>query len=487
VHGDASAQRRVRIAAARGANGADLRGGVAAVAMHRVAQGLDVPLAGDPEAVVDAAAQTATVALVAADYPGLKPTMLVQPGQRVLRGQPLFEDKKAPGVRFTAPASGTVAAIHRGDMRAFLSLVIDVAADDGPASQVAFSCYRPGPLEALDADGVRALLVESGLWTAFRTRPFSKVPSPATAPHAIFVTAVDTHPHAAPIDRVLAGREADFDAGVRGVAMLCAGRTYVCKAAGSAVTAPTAERISLEEFAGPHPAGTPGLHIHRLDPVHADKTVWHLGYQDVIAIGRLLSTGILDVERTVSLAGPGALRPRLLRTRLGASTDALTRGELKPGAQRVISGSVLGGRTAQGDVHGYLGRYHQQLAVVPEGGRRELFGYLAPGADKFSIWGVVLGHWAKARRLALTTTTNGSPRAMVPIGAYERVMPMDLMPTFLLRALITRNIEWAEELGVLELDEEDLALCTFVCPGKVEYGPLLREMLSRIEKEHAHG
>ena len=457
------------------------------MAVHRIARGLDLPLAGDPAQVVDDAAVPARVALVAADYPGLKPTLLVQPGERVLRGQPLFEDKKTPGVRFTAPASGTVAAIHRGEMRAFQSLVIDVAADDGPAAQAAFTAPAGRTVDALDADAVRALLVESGLWTAFRTRPFSRIPAPAAAPHAIFVTAMDTHPHAPAVEQVLAGREPDFDAGVRGIAKLCAGRTYVCKAAGSAVAAPAAERVSVEEFAGPHPAGTPGLHIHRLSPVGLEKTVWHVGYQDVLAIGRLLTTGALDVERVISLAGPGAARPRLLRTRLGASTDELTRGELLPGTQRVISGSVLDGRTAQGEVHGYLGRYHQQVAVVPEAGERELFGYLAPGANKFSIWGVVLGHWAKARKLALTTTTNGSPRAMVPIGAFERVLPMDLMPTFLLRALITRNIEWAEELGVLELDEEDLALCTFVCPGKVEYGPLLRDMLTRIEKEHAHG
>jgi len=457
------------------------------LAVHRIARGLDLPLAGDPAPVIDVAAGPARVALVAADYPGLKPTVLVQPGERVLRGQPLLEDKKTPGVRYTAPASGTVAAINRGEMRALQSLVIDVAPDDSAAAQVAFAAHAGRTVDALDGDAVRALLVESGLWTAFRTRPFSKIPAPAAAPHAIFVTAMDTHPHAPPVERVLAGREADFDAGVRSIAKLCAGRTYVCKAAGSAVTAPAAERVIVEEFAGPHPAGTPGLHIHRLSPVDLEKTVWHIGYQDVMAIGRLVATGVLDVERVISLAGPGAARPRLLRTRLGASTDALTRDELLPGAQRVISGSVLDGRTAQGDVHGYLGRYHQQVAVVPEGGERELFGYLAPGANKFSIWGVVVGHWAKARKLALTTTTNGSPRAMVPIGAYERVLPMDLMPTFLLRALITRNIEWAEELGVLELDEEDLALCTFVCPGKVEYGPLLREMLTRIEKDHAHG
>jgi Na+-transporting NADH:ubiquinone oxidoreductase subunit A len=163
----------------------------------------------------------------------------------------------------------------------------------------------------------------------------------------------------------------------------------------------------------------------------------------------------------------------------------LTRGELHPGAQRVISGSVLDGRTAAGDVHGYLGRHHVQVAVLPEGNRRELFGWIAPGRDKFSLLGVVLGAWGRRRKLPLTTTTNGGERAMVPIGAYERVLPFDLMPTFLLRALITGNTEWAEEMGCVELDEEDLALCTFVCPGKFEYGPLLRAMLTRIEHEEA--
>jgi Na+-transporting NADH:ubiquinone oxidoreductase subunit A len=370
-------------------------------------------------------------------------------------------------------------------MRAFRSLVIDVDADDGPQRQVEFASFTARPAGELDADAVRALLVESGAWTALRTRPFSKVPSPASAPYALFVTAMDTHPHAPSVDRVLCGREADFHAGTLALSRLCAGTTFVCKAAGSAVSAPAAANIRVEEFTGPHPAGTPGLHIHRLAPVDGERTVWHIGYQDVIAIGRLFTTGRLDVERVISLAGPGVVRPRLLRTRIGAPTEALTRGELAAGTQRIISGSVLDGRTACGEVDGYLGRYHQQIAVVPEGGQRELFGYIAPGAGKFSIWGVVVGHWAKARKLALTTSTNGSPRAMVPIGAYERVLPFDLMPTFLLRALITRNVEWAEELGVLELDEDDLALCTFVCPGKVEYGPLLREALTRIEKDHA--
>jgi Na+-transporting NADH:ubiquinone oxidoreductase subunit A len=458
------------------------------LAVHRIARGLDLPLAGEPALAIETARAPARVALVAADYPGLKPTLRVAAGDRVERGTLLFEDKKTPGVSFTAPASGTIAAIHRGEMRALRSVVIDVAADDSADAQVAFASYTGRAPDALAADDVRALLVESGAWTALRKRPFSHVPLPGSAPRSLFVTAIDTHPHAPPVDVVIAGREADFDAGVRTLAKLCAGTTYVCKAVGSAVRAPSIERVVVEEFAGPHPAGTPGLHIHRLDPVDAERTAWHIGYQDVIAIGRLFTTGRLDVERVISIAGPGAKRPRLLRTRVGASTDDLTHDELAAGPQRVISGSVLDGRTARGEIHGYLGRYHQQIAIVPEGERRELFGYITPGGEKYSIWGVVFGHWlAKARKLALTTSTNGSPRAMVPIGAYERVMPMDLMPTFLLRALITQNVEWAEELGVLELDEEDLALATFVCPGKVEYGPLLRQMLTHIERDMGAG
>jgi Na+-transporting NADH:ubiquinone oxidoreductase subunit A len=269
------------------------------------------------------------------------------------------------------------------------------------------------------------------------------------------------------------------------LAQLTPGTVYVCKAAGAPVGVPSVERVAVEEFAGPHPAGTPGLHIHRLDPVDHGRTVWHVGYQDVVAIGRLIASGRLDVERVVALAGPGIARPRLLRTRLGASIDELAAGELRPGEQRVLSGSVLDGRVATGEVHGYLGRHHVQVSALPEGRERRMFGWIAPGRDRYSLWGVVAGHFAKGGGLPLTTSTNGGRRAMVPIGGYERVMPLDLMPTFLLRALLTGDIERAEALGCLELDEEDLALCTFVCPGKHEYGPLLRQMLDRIEKEGA--
>ncbi len=455
------------------------------MAGHRLKRGLDLPLAGEPQQVIHPARRCTRVAVLGADPVGLKPSFAVQPGDRVQRGQLLFEDKAAPGVRYTAPAAGVVSAIHRGDKRAFQSLVIDIDGDDAAEAQTAFAAYSGAPPERLAGEAVRALLLESGLWTALRTRPFSRVPDPASSPRALFITAMDTRPHAPSVDVVLAGRMDDFHAGVACLAKLTAGTTFVCVAAGSSVTAPAVAGVRLETFDGPHPAGNAGTHIHLLCPVDLERTVWHIGYQDVAAVGRLFTTGRLDVERVIALAGPPVQRPRLLRTRLGASTDELIDGELMAGHQRIVSGSVLDGRTAMGAVHGYLGRYHQQVSALAEAGERELFGWIAPGADKFSVWGVVLGAWRRGAKLALTTTTNGGSRAMVPIGSFERVMPLDLMPTFLLRALLMRDDERAEALGALELDEEDLALCTFVCPGKAEYGPLLRDALHRIEKELA--
>ena len=452
---------------------------------HRLKRGLDLPLAGDPEQVIHQATRVSRVGVLGADQVGLKPTFHVQPGERVRRGQLLFDDKARPGVRTTAAAAGVVKALHRGDKRAFEALVIEVDGDDAPDAQSPFASWTGSRPEELSANDVRSLLLESGLWCALRARPFSRVPDPASSPRALFITAIDTRPQAPSVDVVLAGRMDEFHAGVAALARLTQGATFVCVAPGSSITAPAMPNVRLEVFDGPHPAGNAGTHIHVLSPVDLERTVWHVGYQDVAAIGRLLRTGRLEVERVISLAGPGVLRPRLLRARLGAATDELVRGEIAPGRQRVISGSVLDGRIAAGEVQGYLGRHHQQVSVLAEAGERELFGWIAPGGDKFSVWGVVLGAWRRGAKLALTTTTNGGSRAMVPIGSFERVMPLDLMPTFLLRALLMKNDERAEALGCLELDEEDLGLCTFVCPGKAEYGPLLREALTRIEKEAA--
>ena len=454
------------------------------MAAHRITKGLDLPIAGGPDQVISPGPRLKRVALLGADYLGMKPRMEAKVGDKVQRGQLLFEDRKAPGVRFTAPAAGTVVAIHRGEKRAFVSLVIELAADDSQVDFASYAAVQGKSPADLDAEAVKALLLESGLWTAIRMRPFSKVPAPDGAPRAIFVTAVDTNPHAADVGVVLKGHEADFTRGLQVVAKL-APKLFLCKSSKLSVDTAKIPNLRVEDFDGVHPAGNVGTHIHQLEPVDRSRVVWHLGYQDVAAIGRLFDTGVLDVRRVVSLAGPVVQKPRLVETRLGASLDELTAGELAPGENRVISGSVLSGRKAMGEQHGFLGRHHVQVAALQEGRQRELLGWLAPGAGKYSTIPVYLGFLGKlfGKRFNFTTTTNGSPRAMVPIGMYERVMPLDIMPTFLLRSLLVGDTDRAVQLGALELDEEDLALCTFVDPGKTDFGVVLRKNLSEIEKE----
>lgn len=441
-------------------------------------KGLDLPIKGAPEPSVENAAEPAQVAVLGHDYNGLRLRLLAEIGDHVVLGQALFEDRTISGVRFCAPASGKVAAIHRGAKRAFQSMVIDVEGDGRDSK----------PFESFDANAgadrakAVALLLESGLWTALRTRPFSRTPDPDSIPHSIFVTAIDTHPLAPNPEDVVKGREDDFERGLAVLKSLTDGDVHLCVRGGSAIGAGRSG-AKVAEFGGKHPAGTVGFHIHTLDPVYRKKTVWHLGYQDVMRIGVLFATGNLDVTQVVALAGPMVKRPRLLKSRLGATTEALVAGELVDGEARVISGSVLTGHRAMGEVFGFLGRFSRQLSVIAEGRERELLGWTSPGTDRFSILPTFLSALVPKRKYGMTSSTNGSRRAMVPIGMYERVMPMDLMPTHLLRAISVGDVEWAEELGVLELDEEDVSLCTFVCPSKIDYGPALRRTLDAIQKE----
>ena len=454
--------------------------------LHRFRKGLQLPITGVPVQEIELAAQPRHVALVAADSVGLRPTMHVSVGDDVRRGQVLFDDKNMPGVRYTAPGSGTVVGVHRGARRALESVVIELSREEregrGP-DEVTFRSHTGRHPTGLTADDVSELLIESGQWVALRARPFGRVADPAVRPHSIFVTAIDTQPLAPSLDVVLRDAAEPFDRGLAALCRLTDGPVFVCTAPQSAIPVPTSNQVRHEQFAGPHPAGTVGLHVHTLDPVDRQKTVWHVGAQDVVAIGRLFQTGSLDVTHVIALGGPPVRRPRLLRTRLGAALEGLVREQLDDVETRVISGSVLSGRTASGAVHGYVGRYHQQVSVLAEGREREFFGWLVPGINKFSTLPTFVSSLLPGKRFRLTTTTNGSQRAIVPIGMFERVMPLDLMPTALLRSLVMGDVERAEELGCLELDEEDLALCTFVCTGKNDYGPHLRRVLNTIEQE----
>ena len=446
--------------------------------MFRIRKGLDLPISGVPEQHVTTGASIHHVAIVGDDYVGMRPAMLVQEGDRVIKGQALFEDKKNPGVMFTAPASGTVVAIHRGERRVLQSVVIQIEGDE----KREFARFDAADLATLSHDAVQTQLLESGLWTALRTRPYSKTPVPGTVPAAIFVTAIDTNPLSAdPQPLILAERNA-FDAGLTVLTRLTPGKVHVCQASGGKLGGHPQGQVAFNEFSGPHPAGLVGTHIHFLEPVSLTKQVWHLNYQDVIAIGKLFTTGELCAERIIAIGGPQATQPRLVRTLLGADLTALLAGETKEGENRIISGSVLSGRHATGPM-AWLGRFHLQVSVVLEGREKELFGWVLPGAEKYSVTRTTLGHFLRRKLFNFSTSTNGGERAMVPIGNYERVMPLDILPTVLLRDLLAGDTDGAQALGCLELDEEDLALCTYVCPGKYEYGPVLREVLTRIEQE----
>jgi len=462
------------------------------MSLHTVRRGFDVRVLGAPAA--DGRAPElrvpARIALLGADYPGMRPTMRVREGDAVSRGDVLFEDKKTPGVRFTAPLGGRVAAVHRGERRAFLSLVIDVNPDErsgGARSGHVAGAWSGRHPDALGADDIRDLLLESGEWTAIRTRPFGRVANPESRPRAIFVTATDSAPLAPDPVTAVSGRETDLEWGLAALAQLTDGPVFVCSRAGRRLPVDESDRIRHEEFRGPHPAGTAGLHIHRLAPVRRGQEAWHLDAQDLASIGGLFRTGAGDALRVVALGGPPIRSPGLLRVPIGALLTEFGAPEPGPGRdageRRVISGSLLAGRTATDDATGYLGRYHRQVTVLEEDRRRRLLGWLAPGAGAVSVSRAYLSSLLPARPRPITTGTNGSRRAIVPIGTYDRVMAFDIPAAMLCRALLMEDIERAEELGALELIEEDVGLLTFACPAKNDYGPALRRVLDTLEKE----
>ncbi len=446
--------------------------------MIKIKRGLDIPLAGAPSGELDTSVTTRAAGLLGADYHGMKPTMAVQVGDVVKRGDLLFSDKKCEGVRYTSPAGGRVSAINRGAKRAFQSVVVEIDGDEAAS----FDQYAAEAARELPAEAIKNQLIQSGQWTALRARPFGRVADPATSPAGLFITAIDTHPHAPDPQQVIAREAEAFELGQALLANLVDCPVYLCAAPGAEMPQSAHERISRYDFAGPHPAGLAGTHVHFLMGASAERIAWTIGYQDVIAVGRLFLDGALYVERVVARAGPSVSRPRLVLSRVGADLQALVAGEGEGDDARLLSGSVLGGRAVQSDT-AYLGRYHQQVALLPEGRERAFMGWLSPGVNKHSVMGIYLSSWFGSKPLAMSTNTNGSERAMVPVGAYEKVMPLDILPTQLLRALLVGDTETAQALGCLELDEEDLALCTYVCPGKYEYGGILRDNLTRIEKE----
>lgn len=440
----------------------------------KIKKGLTIPLKGQPDERIDIASDVKSVAVLGSDYVGLKPTMLVREGDTVKQGTALFEDKKNPGVIVTSPASGTVKLINRGAKRALVSVVIDIDGDQSESFDV-------GDVATISSENVRGTLQKSGLWVSFRTRPYGKVPAVDSQAHSIFVNAMDTNPLAADPSVVINERAADFAMGVSVLAKFDV-PVHVCKAENTQLPELNGSGINVATFAGRHPAGLSSTHVHFIDPVNNAKSVWTIGYQDVIAIGALFSSGQLDTSRYVAVAGPLVNSPRVFSTRSGANVSELVEGRLAEGKRRVISGSVLNGHTAYGATD-YLGRYDNQISVIEEHDDREFMGWIAPGLAKFSALNVFVSSLFKPKSYNISTSQYGSPRAIVPIGVFEKVMPLDILPTPLIKSILVKDTDAAQELGCLELVEEDMALLSFVDPGKHDFGPVLRSTLTQIERE----
>ena len=447
------------------------------MAVINIKRGLDLPIRGAlaSNSMIEGPAVD-RVALLPQESWGIKVKMLVEVGQEVQIGTPLYCDRRDPSVLFTSPAAGTVQAVNRGARRAALSIVIDVAQSE---EQVAVEKLD---LTTADRESLVAALCKSGLWPNLRQRPFNKVAGSSDTPRSIFVTAMDTSPLAAPPLALLAERETAFKVGLQTLTKLSGGATYLCTPAGEDWSALLADGVTHQTFKGKHPAGNVGVHINALDPVGAERLVWHIDYQSVADLGEFVADGKLATERRIAVVGPAALQTSIMKTRRGAAT-ACFKSFAKEGQVRFISGSVLDGATANPQCQkGYLGRYAHQLTLLEDSPERELLNWMMPVGKR---WSLTNSYLAKFVRKSFKTDTdmNGALRAIVPIGLYERVMPMDILPTQLIKALASDDLESAEKLGVLELAEEDLSLCQYVCPSKVPITNQLRAMLTRIEKE----
>ena len=449
--------------------------------MIKIKKGLNIPIHGSPAEDITDTKKSRSVGILGKDYIGLKPTMLVEEGEKVKLGQPLLEDKKNPGVIITSPAGGTIESINRGERRSLQSIVIEV---DSQEEAVQFPSFTLEDISSITSNIIRDQLILSGLWTSFRTRPYSKIPPINSSPSNIFISALDTEPLSPNPEILINMFNEDFGFGLSILKKLTTSPIHLSVSEKSSLDIDSDDQLKKHIFSGPHPAGLVGTQMHFISPASLSNVNWTIGYQDIISIGRLFKTGLLSTERIITLAGPQVNQPRYISTRLGACTDEITAGELTQRENRIISGSVISGREAVG-AYAYLGRYHNQISVIsePNSKDREFMNWLTPGPRKFSKIPLFLSSLFPKKLFKFKALMNGSDRPIVPIGVYEEVLPLNFLPAMLLRNIVLIDTEKIQSLGGLELDEEDLSLCSYVCPGKYDFGSLLRAGLNKIEVE----
>lgn len=449
------------------------------MALFKIKKGLNIPIKGAPKRELREKKDISKVAILGEDYILMKPSFRVKEGDRVKKGEILFVCRKNEDIKFTSSISGFVESINRGEKRKFLSIIIKREGND----EVNFKSFKLKDLESLKREDILEQLLNSGLWVSIRKRPFGKIAFPNELPSSIFINAMDTNPLAPDMNLVVMGKDDEINASLVILSKLTEGKLYLTKSTDLDINLKKCDKLEVNEFKGPHPAGNVGTHIHFINPVGKNRFVWYLNISDAIKIGELFLKGELNNEKIISLGGPVVKEPIHIKTIDGACIDEILENNLKTDKDiRIISGSILNGRVSKEPVN-FLGKYHNQVSVLKEGFNRDFMGWAGFGFNRYSFLPVFMSYIFRNRKYDLTTGLNGGERAIVPIGVYEKVMPLDILPTFLLRALSIKDIDDAEKLGALELEEEDLALCSFVSPSKIDYGKLLRENLNIIEKE----
>ena len=447
--------------------------------MHRVVKitkGLDINLKGAPAAEFVSVAEPKQYALMPADFTRVTPKVVVKPEDKVKAGEPLFIDKNCPELQFVSPVSGTVVAVNRGERRRVLSVVVE---SDGKFESVE---YKAKDVLSLSAEEIKADLAKAGLFAFMRQRPYDVIATPSDSPRAIFVSAFDSKPLAVDFEIALKGNEDDFQTGLDALSRIAPVYLGV-GASQKAAALSVAKNVTTTIFKGPHPAGNVGVQINKVAPVNKGEIVWTIGAEEVIFIGRLFNKGKIDFTRTIAVAGSEVTNPAYSKVVLGAQISTLIDGRTKSeNPLRIIDGNVLTGKKTTAD--SFLGAFSTEITIIPEiMGGDEAFGWIAPRFSMFSTSRSYFSWLMPKRAYTIEARIKGGERHMIMSNEYDKVFPMDIYPEYLIKAIITGNIDKMEALGIYEVAPEDFALCEFVDSSKLELQRIVREGLDKLRAE----
>lgn len=442
----------------------------------KLRKGLDINLKGKAAAEVMAVKEPGFYALCPDDFTGVTPKVVVKEQEYVMAGGPLFIDKNHPEVKFVSPVSGVVTCVERGARRKVLSITVEAAAEQD------FEEFGKKNVAQLDGAAVKEALLNAGMFAFIKQRPYDVVADPTIAPNAIFVSAFDSNPLAPDFEVALKGEEANFQTGLDALAKMA--KTYLNVSVNQKSSALTqAKNVTVTAFDGPHPAGNVGVQINHIAPINKGETVWTIDPQAVIFIGRLFNTGRVDLTRTVAITGSEVKKPAYCKLKVGALlTDVLADNVNKDKELRCISGNPLSGK--QIPANGFLGAFHSQVTVIPEGNDvHEMLGWIMPRFNQFSMSRSYFSWLMGKKEYTLDARVKGGERHMIMANEYDKVLPMDIMPEYLIKAIIAGDIDRMEQLGIYEVAPEDFALCEFVCSSKMELQRIVREGLDMLRRE----